>query len=75
MSTVRIRILTSHLDCMLKLLVFFLELLSLLQGTGCDEAGVQHGLAITDPTQHLAHTHIAFLLLYDLILLLLYHYL
>lgn len=32
----------SHLDGVLELLVLSLQLLGLLQGAGCDQAGVQH---------------------------------
>lgn len=45
-----------YLYCMLKLLMLLLQLLSFLQRAGCDQAGIQHGLAITDPSQHLKHT-------------------
>ena len=40
---------------MLELLVLPLQLLRLLQRAGRDEPGVQHGLSMADPAQHLEH--------------------
>lgn len=42
----------SHLE----LLMFPLQLLCLRQGAGVHHAGIQHGLTVTDPTQHLEET-------------------
>lgn len=39
----------SHLE----LFMFSLQLLGLRQGAGVHHAGIQHGLTITDPAQHL----------------------
>ena len=43
----------SHLDGVLELFVLSLQLLSLLERAGCDQTGVQHRLAVANPTQHL----------------------
>lgn len=43
----------THLDGVLELLVLPLKLLRLLQRAGRDEPGVQHGLTVADPAQHL----------------------
>lgn len=40
---------------MLELLMLPLQLLRLLQRAGCDEPGIQHGLSVADPAQHLKH--------------------
>lgn len=42
-----------YLYCQLELLVLPLELLSLRQGAGVDQAGVEHRLPVPDPAQHL----------------------
>lgn len=42
---------------MLELLMLSLQLLGLLQRTGCDQTSIQHGLTITDPAQDLSDTH------------------
>ena len=44
-----------YLNGVLELLMLPLQLLCLLQRAGRDEPGVQHGLSVADPAQHLEH--------------------